>query len=165
MSKMTRDKWGALALAGSHLSMGIINRYPDTIRGYVAYQHETAQNTAQVLYEQEQARQAAKKAHRMANRALIGSVAGAALGGIGGVATGVGAMTGMSAGSSIGSGLATGNAQGITSGLSSLAKGSMSIAGGGQMGSSSGTVTYDAAGNKYVNGMIVEYGTGSYQGQ
>lgn len=132
---MTRDQWGAVGLAVSHLSTGIINRYPHTVRGYVAYQHETAQNTAQTLYEQERQRQAEKKAHRMANRALIGGIAGAGLGlaGAAGVAGGLGAALSsesigttaalLQGGMNVGSGLATGNAGGMISGASKIAGG------------------------------------------
>jgi len=104
-----RAEAGARLLALSHVSMGLVNRYPHRIQDFVQYQHETAMNTAQVLAEEERQRQAAKKANRMKNRAMIGAVAGAGLGGV----TGGWSIASMSAGAKFGSSFATGDFSGL----------------------------------------------------
>ncbi len=116
-----RDESGQRLLALSHFAMGLVNRYPHRIQGFVEYQHETAMNTAQVLKEQEAQRQAAKKANRMKNRALIGSIAGAGLGVVAATALGVSAMAGMTGGMSVGGSLAGGDMTGVAGGLGSFA--------------------------------------------
>lgn len=115
-----RDEAGQRLLALSHISMGIVNRYPHRIQGFVESQHKTIQNTAQILREQEMQRQAAKKANRMKNRALIGGVAGMAMGGIGAAAIpslGMSSLAGMQAGGKMGMSIAGGDMSGFMQGM------------------------------------------------
>lgn len=118
---------GQRLLALSHVSMGLVNRYPHRVQGFVQYQHETAMNTAQVLAEQEAQRQAAKKANRQKNRKIAGSVAGAAVGFAAAPALGVSGLAGLSGGMSMGGSMAGGDVAGVAKGLGTFASSAAQI--------------------------------------